>query len=197
MPGSTPWASASPKKARPRTTTHVPMRAVVVAASSPPSSARCVMLGGEGVGEEVDQLSAPTMSSALVRIISTYVSAPDPGSPRLSVNSSTTSTSPTSSARASARSVGAAPLSAKMAGTPASRMVAAKRVEVGGRRRGVGRRRRDDGADDLEVVAVGEVSEHLVVGDEDPALGRHGSEHVVELGLELGQPGEVGVGLRA
>ena len=42
MPGSTPWASASPKNARPRTTTHVPISAVVVAASSPPSSARWV-----------------------------------------------------------------------------------------------------------------------------------------------------------
>ena len=42
MPGSTPCASASPKKANPRTTTQVPIKAVVAAASRPPSSARWV-----------------------------------------------------------------------------------------------------------------------------------------------------------
>lgn len=42
MPGSTPWARASPMNDMPRTTTHVPITEVVTAASSPPTSARWV-----------------------------------------------------------------------------------------------------------------------------------------------------------
>ena len=71
MPGSTPWASASPKNASPRTTTHVPIerrrRRGEQAADERPLGDP----GREGVGDEVDQRSAPATRSALVRIMST------------------------------------------------------------------------------------------------------------------------------
>ncbi len=44
-PGMTPWASASPRKVRPRNTTHVPTTAVAALANNPASSARCMNSG--------------------------------------------------------------------------------------------------------------------------------------------------------
>ena len=45
IPGMTPWARASPRKARPRRTTQVPIREVATTASRPASNARCMKAG--------------------------------------------------------------------------------------------------------------------------------------------------------
>ena len=47
MPGITPCARASPRNARPRSTTHVPTSEVATTATSPPMSARCINVGSK------------------------------------------------------------------------------------------------------------------------------------------------------
>ena len=77
MPGMTPWASASPRKLRPRSTTQVPTTDDASTASIPASSARCMNSGSKGSSSQdivtivPDQPpSASAMRSALVADIS-------------------------------------------------------------------------------------------------------------------------------
>ena len=78
MPGITPWARASPRKLRPRSTTQVPTTDDATTASIPASSARCMNSGSNGsrnqdmhdlVGQRSVRASA--MRRALARTIST------------------------------------------------------------------------------------------------------------------------------
>ena len=48
IPGRTPWARASPMKARPRRITQVPTTDVVRAASTPAARARCMKSNEKG-----------------------------------------------------------------------------------------------------------------------------------------------------
>ena len=64
MPGSTPWASASPMKDSPRITTQVPMTAVVTAAASPASRASCMKRGWNAVGSRSSSQPGRTSTAA-------------------------------------------------------------------------------------------------------------------------------------
>ena len=115
---------------------------------------------------------ASAIRPALVRIMPAYVSAPEPACPSDSLYSATTSTSPpTSAARVSARSSGD-DVSAKIAGTPSAAIGGGQVVDLAGAGGRLGGGGGDHRPDHLEPVAVGEVAEHVVVGDQLAPLGR-------------------------
>ena len=60
-------------------------------------------------------------------------------------------------------------------------------LEVGRRGRRERRSARDRGTDDLEVEAIGQIAEHMVVGDERAVLVRDSRERVGHLGVRLGE----------
>ena len=64
------------------------------------------------------------------------------------------------------------PISVKMTLTPSSRICSARSAMARGRDLALGGEAGDDGADQLEVVAVGEVAHRLVAGDQLAGLGR-------------------------
>ena len=134
MPGSTPWASASPKNASPRTTTHVPTSAVVAAASSPPTSARWVM---------PDEKASVTKSiSAVLRRRGRRwcASCRRRSRPRALVaealGEQLDHLDVADLVGEGVGELGGPVVSAKIAGTPASRIAVGQLVEVGGRRLG-------------------------------------------------------------
>ena len=75
IPGITPWASASPRKLRPRSTTHVPTTDEASTASIPASRARCMNSAWNGSSSQdmgaivTDQPRAAAIRAALVRTI--------------------------------------------------------------------------------------------------------------------------------
>ena len=114
---------------------------------------------------------ASTISRASVDSRPRYVSAPDSAGPSESVNSVTTSTSPTAVGEGlglDARVLGLG----EDGGHVGLLDEANECFEVGGIRLGERRWRRDDGAEHLETVMLGEVPERLVVGHQHATFGR-------------------------
>ena len=86
-------------------------------------------------------------------------------------------------------------LSGKIASTPSRSIRSASSAEVLGRGLRLGRLRGDDGADDVDPVAVGEVAEGVVIGDQLAPRGRDPLHAAGDAGVERPQLGQVGGGV--